>query len=190
MLTDVPGDIIGHSGFLILAGDRGEIYRISVRMQQIIAQDRPVARHFVEAPPSDKIVVRISAACLVCVQLLPAVFIHPRNAVLIIVPGLSLAAEIEFPLEIGVAHYIEKLQGLFLVRTVRRNEPHIAGAVAHQLIDVRIIIGGGSRDRVVPGERIRIGLDLIVVESPLDGMQSHILSADYFGVELLQCLGE
>ena len=118
MLTDVPGYVISHGRCFVFAIDRGKIYWISVRVGRIITQEGPVARHYIEASPFDKIVVRISTACPVGSQLLLAVFVHPGNAVLIVVPGLSLAAKSKLTYEIGVVHEIEELQRLFLVGAV------------------------------------------------------------------------
>ena len=104
MFTDVFGDVIGHGSLFIFAGDRREIHHIAVRMRRIVAQARPVARHFVKASPPDKIVVRISAACFISVKLRLAVIVHPGNAVLAIVPSLSPAAKCKFPHKIGIVH--------------------------------------------------------------------------------------
>ena len=87
-------------------------------MGQIIAQEGPIAGHYIKASPLLIKIVRISTACLVGIQLLLAVFVHPGNAVLIVVPGLSLPAQSKLPHAIGIAHVIEELQGFFLVRAV------------------------------------------------------------------------
>ena len=118
MLTDVPGYVISHGSRFIFTVDRGKIHCISVRVGRIIAQEGPVARHYIEASPFDIIVVRISTACPVGIQLLPAVFVHSGNAVLIVVPGLSLAAQSKLPYEIRVVHEIEEPQRFFLMRAV------------------------------------------------------------------------
>ena len=118
MLTDVQGDIIGHGGLFVFTGHRSKVNEIAVRMGETIAQERPVAGHFIKASPLDKIVIRIGAACLVGVQLFLAVFVHPGNTVRIVVPGFAPASERELPHEIGITHVVEELQGLFLVRAV------------------------------------------------------------------------
>ena len=53
-------------------------------MHQIITQDRPVARHLIEAAPPDIIVIRIGAACFVHIQLFLAVSVHPGDTVRIV----------------------------------------------------------------------------------------------------------
>ena len=73
---------------------------------------------------------------------------------------------------------------------VGRDEPHIAGTVAQQLVNVGIEIGGGSGDHGVSGQRVRIRFDLFLIQIPFIGVQSQILAAGDFGIELRHILGE